>query len=168
MKPKAYAYIDGQNIYRGMREVGWRLSYRRFRRYLEQKYGVQDAYYFRGRMPKGSGYDGLYQSLKSAGYELVFKEALRFGSGGFKGNCDAELVLHAVSDFYERPASQVVIAADDGDYACLVRFFKEKGVKVTIICTKSSRCSALLKRANVPLVFLETLSRSKIEHIPKK
>jgi len=41
-----YAYIDGNNLWHGMKDVGWRLDYKRFRTYLREKFGVQRAYLF--------------------------------------------------------------------------------------------------------------------------
>ncbi len=36
-----YAFIDSQNLHLGVQEQGWQLDYRRFRTYLQKKYGVQ-------------------------------------------------------------------------------------------------------------------------------
>ncbi|MEK7665600.1 MAG: hypothetical protein AAB337_01830 [Patescibacteria group bacterium] len=35
-----FAYIDGANLYKGVAGDGWKLDYRRFRVWLEEKYGV--------------------------------------------------------------------------------------------------------------------------------
>ncbi len=50
-KLKNLAFIDGQNLYMGTakREKNpWKIDLKRFRVYLEQKYGVVKAYYFLG------------------------------------------------------------------------------------------------------------------------
>jgi hypothetical protein len=48
-KPQTnYAYIDGNNLYRTMRAIGWDLDYRRFRVYLSEQFAVGKAYYFIG------------------------------------------------------------------------------------------------------------------------
>ena len=43
-RPKAkhpnYAFIDGQNLYMSIKNQGWALDYKRFRRYLTDKYIV--------------------------------------------------------------------------------------------------------------------------------
>ena len=39
------AFIDGQNLYRGL---DWDLDYARFRVYLRDKYHIEEAYYFIG------------------------------------------------------------------------------------------------------------------------
>lgn len=60
-----FAFIDGQNVNLGIGDLGWKLSWRRFRVYLEEHYGVSRAYYFLGYIPE---YQGLYTSLQNAGY----------------------------------------------------------------------------------------------------
>ena len=41
---KDYAFIDAQNLYLGIKELGWKLNFKRFRVYLKEKYGVEKAY----------------------------------------------------------------------------------------------------------------------------
>jgi hypothetical protein len=43
-----YAFIDGQNVYRGIKELGWKIDWTRFRRYLKEKYAIGTAYVFLG------------------------------------------------------------------------------------------------------------------------
>ena len=50
MKKKSnnYAFIDGQNLYLAIQELGWKLDYKKFRIYLREKYAVDKAYMFMG------------------------------------------------------------------------------------------------------------------------
>lgn len=89
-----FAFIDGQNLYLGIREQGWRLDFARFRIYLREHYGVHRAFLFLGYLPTQQN---LYKQLKFDGYDLVFKEIVFVKNYTIKGNCDAELVLHAVA-----------------------------------------------------------------------
>ena len=43
-----YAFIDAQNLNLGIQELGWKLSNKRFRRYLTHRYHVSRAYLFIG------------------------------------------------------------------------------------------------------------------------
>lgn len=36
-KENNFAYIDGANLYKGIQELGWKLNYRRFRIWLQEK-----------------------------------------------------------------------------------------------------------------------------------
>ncbi len=50
-----YAFIDGQNLDLAVRSLlGWKLDWRRFRVYLQEKYNVEKAYYFIGYIEDNS------------------------------------------------------------------------------------------------------------------
>lgn len=91
-----YAFIDSQNVNLAIREQDWRLDFRRFRRYLEDKYGIAKAFLFIGFVAQNQD---LYTSLQKSGYILVFKPTLLLPEGKVKGNVDAELVLHAMIEY---------------------------------------------------------------------
>ncbi len=138
------AFIDAQNLHLGMRRLGWRLDYRRFRVYLAEKYGVATAYMFMGYLPEEQP---LYQFLQKAGYVLTFKEVVRAPGRKVKGNVDAELVLQAMIDYHHGRYDQAVIVTSDGDFACLVRYLKEQGKLRVILSPERERSSVLLRKA---------------------
>ncbi len=152
------AFIDGANLHQGIKSSGWELDYQRFRVWLKEKYSVATAYLFIGLVPDKKD---LYTKLQEGGYVLVYKEVTYDGSGKIKGNCDADLVLKAVIDFYEKKFDRAVIVSSDGDYSGLVKFFKEKGVLLSLVSPRD-RCSYLLRKLNIPIVYLNT-QRSKLE-----
>ena len=152
-KENNFAYIDGANLYQGIKGLGWKLDYRRFRVWLKDKYSIERAYIFIGLVSK---YKELYTFLQEAGFTLVFKETIYDGDGKPKGNCDADLVLWAARDAYENKFEKAIIVAGDGDYASLVKFLKERNqVKVILSPSNKEKCSLLLKRTDVPIVYLD-------------
>src|SRR3990167_5333617 len=118
-REKNFAYIDGANLHKGVKELGWKLDYRRFRVWLKDKYAVERAYLFIGLVPK---HKEIYTFLQEAGLTLVFKETTYDGNGNVKGNCEADLVLWVVRDSYEHAFEKAIIVSSDGDYASLVKF----------------------------------------------
>ena len=152
-KENNFAYIDGANLYKGAKSLGWVLDYRRFRVWLTEKYCVRSAYIFIGLIPK---YKELYKYLQECGFTLVFKEVIYDGDGKPKGNCDTDLVLQVVRDVYENKFRRVVLVSSDGDYAGLVKFLKENN-KLRIILSPHPRnlCSILLKRICASIAYLE-------------
>lgn len=147
-----YAFIDGNNLYRGVSNSGWKIDFLRFRKWLKDKYGVERAYYFIGLIPKEKD---MYESLQKAGFTLIFKEVVYDGEGKPKGNCDADLVLQAVRDVYENSCVKLVLVTSDGDYASLVKFLQEKNkLKAILSPSIQQRCSILLKRTNAPITYL--------------
>lgn len=151
-KENNFAYIDGANLHKGVESSEWKLNYKKFRSWIRQKFNVTDAYLFIGLMPKHAD---LYTSLQSMGYKLVFKEIIYDGSGKAKGNCDADLVLQAVRDYYENNSASVLLVSSDGDYASLVRFWREKKAPCAIVSPAPiDKCSILLKRTGAPIIYL--------------
>jgi uncharacterized LabA/DUF88 family protein len=155
-----YAFIDSQNINLGVRDLGWKLDWRRFRVLLAEQYAVSQAYLFLGFLP---GNQELYTSLQRAGFVLVFKPvAWDATSGKPKGNVDADLVLHAMIEFgnYDR----AVIASSDGDFWCLVEHLHQNYKLEAVLSPKREKCSALLRRAaRSRIAFLEQY-RERIEY----
>lgn len=139
-KENNYAFIDSQNLNLSIRELGWRLDFRRFRVYLAEKYGVTKAFLFIGFV---SGNNDLYIALQEAGFICIFKPTLMYKDGTTKGNCDAELVLHAMIEYpnYDK----AVIVTGDGDFYCLVKYLLEKGKLRNVLVPNRLKFSALLK-----------------------
>ena len=144
-----FAYIDGANLYRGVKSLGWKLDYARFRVWLSEKYGVKNAYIFIGLIPK---YKDLYKYLQECGFTLVFKEVIFDGDGKPKGNCDADLVLQVACDAYENKFDKTIIVSSDGDYAGLVKFLQVKQKLLAILSpSNEKKCSILLKRTGAKI-----------------
>lgn len=158
---KNYAFIDSQNVNLGIRELGWKLDWKKFRVYLKEKYGVAIAYIFIGYIEENQD---LYLSLQKNGYVLVFKEVLKSKDGFVKGNCDAELVLQAMID-YEK-YDKTIIVSGDGDFACLVRHLKKQNKLGKVLVPNIAKYSALLKKAaaNEHLDFMNDLKNKLAYH----
>jgi uncharacterized LabA/DUF88 family protein len=136
------AFIDGQNLYSGIKSLGWTLDTQKFRVRLEQKYGVTRAVYFVGHMP---GNQKLYQALKRQGYELAFKPVVASLGHLPKGNVDADLVLRAMIEYptYDR----AVIVSGDGDFYSLVAYLNSMGKLGSVLAPNRAYCSKLLRKA---------------------
>lgn len=155
-----YAFIDGANLHRGLQSSGWKLDYKKFRVWLTDKYSIKRAYIFLGNIPK---YSSLYAYLQESGYTLIFKEVVYDGAGKAKGNCDADLVLKAVQEFYEGGYNNALIVSSDGDYTSLINFLNSRDKLKTILSPASEqKCSVLLKRTGAKISYINN-QRSLIE-----
>ena len=163
-KPDNVAYIDGANLYNGVKNQEWLLDYKKFRIWLNDKFKVKSAYLFIGNDPKQSS---LYLALQEYGYILVFKPTVIDVNGKIKGNCDADMVLQIVKDSYEKNVSAVLVTSD-GDFYSTVEFLQEKN-KITRLVSPSPKCSILLKRTNVAITYLDEIKpRVKLKKPPVK
>lgn len=147
---KLNIYIDGNNLYRSAKELGYEIDYKKFRGWLRQKYNPANVYLFIGLVPSRTSF---YEHLQECGFILVFKQTVSFG-GTIKGNCDAELVLKTVSDFYTKAFTACVLVTGDGDFGCLAEFLQENKVIKLIISPDKKKCSILLKNKNIEITFL--------------
>jgi len=154
-----YAFIDGQNLNLGIRELGWKLDFKKFRVYLSEKFAVKKAYYFIGFV---EGNNDLYASLQAYGYILIFKPTFKNPDGKVKGNCDADLVLQAMIDIDKY--DKAVIVTRDGDFYSLVKYLKEKGKLMTVL-SPDMNCSSLLKKSAGQLMNFMSNLKNKLEYI---
>ncbi len=154
---KNYAFIDAQNLHRGIKSLGWSLDWYKFRIYLQEKYHVDTAYVFIGYI---DSQQDTYALLQKAGFILIFKPVIYDTTGNPKGNCDADLVLHAVleKDIYEK----AVIVTSDGDFYSLVRYLYTNNKLEMILSPHIKTCSKLLKKeAKEKINYMDNL-RGKI------
>lgn len=137
-----YAFIDGQNLYSGIKSLGWHLDLGKLRVHLEQKYHVTRAFYFVGYMEP---FQPLYKQLQRMGYELVFKEVVQGQGHTPKGNVDAHVVLWAMKELmnYDR----AVLVSGDGDYYPLVDYLDGQGKLFAVLAPNRTYCSRLLRRS---------------------
>ena len=156
-----YAFIDGQNLYLGIKNSGWKLNYRRFRIYLEEKYNIKKAYIFLGYMQENQD---LYEKLQSQGYVLIFRQMLRDNDGKIikGGNIDTDLVLRTMKDLdnYQK----ALIVTSDGDFSSLVKYLYDRNKLLKVMSPHKDTCSNLLKKAaKEKIVFMDNLKK-KLEY----
>lgn len=141
-KQTIYAFIDSQNLNLGIKSVGWELDFKKFRRYLKDKYGVKKAFIFIGYMP-GNG--SLYTYLQNVGYIIIFKPLIINSKDltKIKGNVDGELILHTMIEYENY--DKAIIVSGDGDFHCLIEYLDEK-CKLFKVLTPNNRFSSLLRK----------------------
>src|SRR3954467_5319398 len=67
---QVYAFIDNQNLNVTVQNLGWKMDWRKFRKFLSDQYGVTQAFMFIGYVPE---YEEMYKFLHDAGYSIVLK-----------------------------------------------------------------------------------------------
>ncbi len=133
-KEKVYAFIDSQNLNVSVQKFGWKMDWRKFRQFLADKYGVEQAYMFIGYVPE---FEEMYEFLHDAGYSVVLKPTYDMTKPReegdetakeekkIKGNIDAELVLWAMKDLPKY--DKAIIVSGDGDFYCLIEYLDQQG-----------------------------------------
>lgn len=127
-EPKNVAFIDGQNLHLGTslhNDDGWHVDYRKFRKYLRDKYGVVEAYYYMGCVREQE--QELYTSLQLAGFVLNFREHTDMMKGKKKGNVDSDIifdVMRRIAD--DSLGGKVVLVSGDGDYKKMASYLLKR------------------------------------------
>ena len=147
-----YAFIDSQNVNLSIRDQGWTLDVRKFRKYLKDKYSITKAFLFIGYVPENQD---LYKSLKNAGFVLIFKPTHVLPGGDVKGNVDAELVLHAMIEYNKY--DKALIITGDGDFYCLVDYLRKKKKLLKLIIPNRHKFSSLYRKLMKDIVFMNDL-----------
>ena len=148
---KTRIYIDGANLHQGTKSKDEGLDYAKLHKYLSDKYHPEVIYIFMGKIET---HQPIYDFLMECGYTIVFKDTFRNKEGEIKGNVDAEIVLQSIEESYEEKYDCGVLVSGDGDFSCLIDFWKRKEIKPKILAPNSDRCSLFLKRHNVSLTYL--------------
>lgn len=179
-----YAFIDSQNLNLGTQRMGWKLDWRKFRKYLADKHGVTCAYMFIGYMSEN---EALYEYMHELGYLVVLKPTIDVtipheadketatkpshqnskkddDKPTVKGNVDAELVLYAMKELPNY--SQAILVSGDGDFFSLAEYLEEQG-KLSHILTPNWQYSSLLKPFEPKIIRLDQL-RSQLTYHDRK
>jgi uncharacterized LabA/DUF88 family protein len=157
-KTQVYAFIDNQNLNATIQNLGWKIDWRKFRKFLTEKYKVNQAFMFIGYVPE---FEDMYEYLHDAGFNIVLKqtydmtkprteeeqkseqEKVAERERHIKGNVDTELVLWAMKELpnYDK----AVLVSGDGDFYSLVEYLDEQQ-KLLKILTPSWQYSGLFNK----------------------
>ena len=146
-----YAFIDGTNLHLSTKNLNWLIDWKAFGEYLRKRHNVTRALYFVGYSGR---YTWIYNYLRNYGYQLVHKPLLRLPNGSTKGNCDTDLVLHAMIELgnYDK----AVIITGDGDMGCLVEYLRRiDKFKLVIACRRDSSSYLIRKAAGGNIMFID-------------
>jgi len=135
-----YAFIDSQNLNLAIKDLGWKLDFKKFRVFLRDKYKVNKAYLFIGHVAEN---ETMYAALKDAGYEIIYKPTLE-KNGIVKGNCDAELVLQAMIEY--KHFDKAIVVSGDGDFHCLIEYLSKNKKLLKIGIPSKRHYSSLLRK----------------------
>lgn len=168
LEESVYAFIDSQNLNVGTQKFGWKMNWAKFRKFLEEQYGVTKAYMFIGYIPEN---ESLYEQMHDAGYMVVLKPTFdmtkpriehvegekKEDEKPIKGNVDAELVLWAMKEMSNY--NKAIIVSGDGDFYSLVEYLEGKG-RLKNILTPSGQYSQLYNRYESYIVRLDAFRKT--------
>ncbi len=155
---RVYAFIDSQNLNVSTQKFGWKMDWRKFRKFLQDQYGVSQAYMFIGYVPE---FEEMYEFLHAAGYNIVLKptsdltrpreivakplpeDSAKEEKKPIKGNVDADLVLWVMKE--GKNYDQAIIVSGDGDFYSLIEYLDQQG-KLLKLLTPTGHYSSLFNK----------------------
>ena len=154
------AFIDGQNLYFGTRENNWKIDFKKFRRYLKDKYHVGEAYYSLGYVSEEQ--QDLYNNLQKAGFIITFRDHTSSLKGTKKGNVDTDIVFEIMKTIIERKDfDKILLVSGDGDYKKMVDYLIERGVFKKILFPNRKAASSLYR--TLPPQYFDHLENNGIQ-----
>ncbi len=162
---EVYAFIDSQNLNLGTQRMGWKMDWRKFRKWLRNEYSVTKAYMFIGYMSEN---ESLYEYMHNLGYLVVLKPTLEIHhnqsdskdsdsnndpeKSTIKGNVDTEIVLTALKEMPNY--SKAIIVSGDGDFYSLIEYLQQKQ-RLAYVMTPNWQYSTLLKPFEKSIINLD-------------
>ncbi len=143
------AYIDGQNLRYGTVSCSnpWEIDLKRLRIYLNDKYDVDEAYYYIGAFD--STHQDLYNSIQKSGYILVFREHSNSAVSRKKGNVDTDIVFSIMRDLIEsKDLFKVILVSGDGDYWKIVDYLIKQGRFYKLLAPNKKGTSSLYRKVS--------------------
>ena len=157
------AFIDGQNLnYSTTRnKPSWKIDLKRFRKYLLEKYKVDEAFYFLGCISDAES--ELYNNIQRSGFILVFREHNPKLISVKKGNVDTDIVFSIMKKLYKNETfEKIILISGDGDYYKTVNFLIEENRFLKILFPAKNRASSLYRQ--IPAKYRDYLDNQAIKN----
>lgn len=162
---KTYAFIDASNIIYGTRDEGWKVDFKKFYKYLSERFESRKIYYFAGEEKDNQKQQRFYRFLGKIGYELVLKPVKIYHQNDHivrKANCDVDLTFYAMRDLDK--FDRVIFLSGDGDFEILLKHFLKLKKRLVLIANgkrTAKEIKTLLGPNFTPLKSLQQILRYK-------
>ena len=127
-REKVFAFIDAQNIAKGIENSGWKINWSVFRQWLVKNYDVSQAYMYIGFMAENRD---LYLQLNNNGFNIDLKQTVKSMSrsntrdrNDIKGNVDVDLTIGVWREYNNY--DKAIIISGDGDFTSLIQHLIDK------------------------------------------
>ena len=152
-REKVFAFIDAQNIAKGIENSGWKIDWGAFRKWLAKHYNVSQAYMYIGYMAENRD---LYLQLNNNGFNIDLKQTVKsnrdVSAGDIKGNVDVDLTIGAWREYDNY--NKAIIISGDGDFTSLIQhLIDHKKLKKIIV---PEYYSSLFKKFNDYIIELNS------------
>ena len=141
--------IDAANVIYSLRDLGWRIDYKKLKRFFETKADLASIYFYAAYFDGDAGRQNLLEMLSRKGFIVRSKvvKVIRTKTGVLhKANCDVELTMDAMTVY--RDFDTAVLMSGDSDFVPLVRFLQSHRKQVVVVSTRGHVARELIEAAN--------------------
>ena len=141
--------IDAANVIYSLRDLGWRMDYKRLKRFFDLHAQLASIYFYAAYFEGDDGRNNLFEMLSRKGFILRTKavKTIRTKTGILhKANCDVELTMDAMTAHADFDAA--VLMSGDSDFVPLVKFLQSQGKQVVVISTRGHVARELVDAAD--------------------
>ncbi|PIU71880.1 hypothetical protein COS80_00810 [Candidatus Woesebacteria bacterium CG06_land_8_20_14_3_00_39_27] len=138
-KLRVGVFIDDANLFYTQKRLGWKISWLRYKKLIDQYSKSSDFYYYIGNPPTEKNRKEtkkIVQKLIKIGYKVKTKPLKKIFVSRekfiYKCNFDVEMALD-VSEKIDR-LDMVIISSGDGDFLAIKNLCLKKGKKFMVIC----------------------------------
>lgn len=148
-------FIDAANVIYSLRDLGWKIDYKKLQQYFQKKTKLVDIYFYTAYFVADTGRKNMVEMLSRKGFKIRAKEvkSIRKHDGGIlhKANCDVELTMDAMSLYSSFDTA--ILMSGDSDFVPLLKFLQSKDKKVLVISTRGHIAKELAEACNKFLYF---------------
>ena len=152
---KVAVFIDAANVIHCHRDIGWKVDYKKVKKYFERRCQLVGIYYYSAYFEESAGQRSFFEMLDRKGYVVRTKKIrkIRDDDGGMhlKGNCDTDIVVDAVALLEQYDTA--VLMSGDSDFVSLVNLFRGRRKRVIVISTRGHIAKDLIKAAGENAYF---------------
>lgn len=131
-------FIDAANIIHCHKDIGWKVDFKKLKKYFEQKCNLVAIYYYSAYLEESPRQQSFFEMLSRKGFIMRLKKLKRIvesdGSIRLKGNCDTDMVVDAVARMGEYDTA--VIMSGDSDFVSLVNLLQGQAKRVIVVSTR--------------------------------
>lgn len=142
-------FIDASNIFYSQKTLGWKVDYKKLKRYFTSQASIYGIFFYTGFVRKVMKQRKFLKQLKELEYHVLAKEVkfIKITKDKFipKGNLDVEMAVDMTTKCEDFDSA--VILSGDGDFAYAIDYLKQKRKRVIVISTRGHIARELLKRA---------------------
>jgi uncharacterized LabA/DUF88 family protein len=139
-------FIDGANLFYAIQELGIRIDYTKFLKYLVGDDTLFRAIYYTGVEVTDEKQRGFLLWMRHHGFRVVSKPVLQRPDGSKKANLDVEMAMDIVS--LAGQYDTVVLVGGDGDLACALHKVSDCRARVEVVSLRSMTSEALIDVAD--------------------